>query len=64
MNAPGSRQSMPDLIEELLGCRSPEAFGPLQFCFLHPMHGSALQLGRTTKVVQSFSARATFEWSP
>lgn len=50
VNAPGSRQSMPDLIEELLGCRSPEAFGPLQFCFLHPMHGSALQLGRTTKV--------------
>lgn len=41
MNAPGSRPSMPDLIEEVLSCRSPEPIGPLQFCFLHPMHGSA-----------------------
>lgn len=64
MNAPGSRHCMPDLIEEVLSCRSPEAFGPLQFCFLHLMYGSAVLLGRTTKVVQSFSARATFKWSP
>lgn len=64
VNAPGSRLCMPNLIEELLRCRSPEAFGPLQFGFLHPKRGSAILLGRTTKVVQSFSARATFEWVP
>lgn len=49
VSAPGSRHSMPDLIEELLGCRSPEAFGPLQFCFPHPMRGSALRLGMDDK---------------